>query len=321
MKRSNRLILLIGVFLAVVAFVLVVLVLNGGGGGFGGGGGPQPTAPTKLATVIAAQDIPLGTRVTDAMLTVQDRNVDGERKATAFQGKDLVIGQIARRPITKGSQLEQSDFSTASTGCATVDVPGKDAAGTESVAMAVQVDQVSGVGTLINAGDYVDMVVGFTGDKFPVVTLNPTDQSITVVSGLNGTSVKLLLQGMQVLCRQLPPPTAAQTQAQTQTQQNGTGTGGQSTNGNPQTSLVGQQEIVILSLTPAQAEVVKFAQLDGSISLVLRSAADFIDPTTGQPIKPPPAATKGVTLKKLIDDLGVPIPQLVEAILPAQSKP
>jgi Flp pilus assembly protein CpaB len=187
--------------------------------------------------------------------------------------------------------------------------------------MSVQVDQVSGVGTLINTGDYVDMVVGFTGDKFPVVTLNPTDQSITVVSGLNGTSVKLLLQGMQVLCRQLPPPTAAQTQAQTQSKQNGTGTGGQSTNGNPQTSLVGQQEIVILSVTPAQAEVIKFAQLDGSISLVLRSAADFIDPTTGQPIKPPPAATKGVTLKKLIDDLGVPIPQLVEAILPAQTKP
>jgi Flp pilus assembly protein CpaB len=319
LKRSNRLILLIGVFLAVVAFVLVVILLNG----FGPGGpSTQPTPPpTKLATVIAAQDIPLGTRVTDAMLTVEDRNVDGERKATAFQGKDLVIGQIARRPITKGSQLEQADFSTASTGCSTVDVPGKDAAGTESVGMAVQVDQVSGVGTLINTGDYVDMVVGFTGDKFPVVTLNPTDQSITVVSGLNGTSVKLLLQGMQVLCRQLPPPTAAQTQAQTQSQQNGTGTGGQSTNGNPQTSLVGQQEIVILSVTPAQAEVVKFAQLDGSISLVLRSAADFIDPTTGQPIKPPPAATKGVTLKKLIDDLGVPIPQLVEAILPAQTKP
>jgi Flp pilus assembly protein CpaB len=305
LKRSNRLILLIGVFLAVVAFVGIALALQPSNQ-------PPPTQiPTKLATVIAAQDIPLGTRVTDAMLTVEDRNVDGERKPTAFQGKDLVIGQIARRPITKGSQLEQADFSTASTGCSTVDVPGKDAAGTESVGMAVQVDQVSGVGTLINTGDYVDMVVGFTGDKFPVVTLNPTDQSITVVSGLNGTSVKLLLQGMQVLCRQLPPPTTAQAQQP----EASPGTNG------PTTSLNGQQEIVILGVTPSQAEVIKFAQLDGSISLVLRSAADFIDPTTGQPVKPPPAATKGVTLKKLIDDLGVPIPQLVEAILPAQSKP
>ena len=35
--------------------------------------------------------------------------------------------------------------------------------------MAVQVDQVSGVGTIINAGDFVDMVTGVTGtDKVPV---------------------------------------------------------------------------------------------------------------------------------------------------------
>ena len=45
--------------------------------------------------------------------------------------------------------------------------------------MAVQVDQVSGVGTLTQAGDLVDMVVGLTADKFPVVTLNPGDDSIT----------------------------------------------------------------------------------------------------------------------------------------------
>jgi Flp pilus assembly protein CpaB len=306
LKRSNRLVLLIGVFLAVLAFVGVALVLNGTSG-------PNPGTPppiTKLPTVIATQDIPLGTRVTDAMLTTQDKNVDGERKTGAFADKGLVIGQIARRPITTGAQLEAADFSTAATGCAQVDVPaGK-------VAMAVQVDQVSGVGTIINTGDFVDMIVGFTGDKFPVVTLNPTDNSVTVVSGLNGTSVKVLLEGMQVLCRQLPPPTAAQAQAPQPTN----GTGGTTSNGNPQTSLTGQQEIVILGVTASQSEVIKFAQLDGSISLSLRSAADFFDPT-GAPIIPIPEATKGITLKKLTVDFSVPIPELVEAILPAQPKP
>jgi Flp pilus assembly protein CpaB len=311
LKRSNRLVLLIGVFLAVIAFVGVALTLNGGGSG----NNNTPPPITKLPTVIATQDIPLGTRVTDAMLKVEDRNVDGERKQTAFQGKDLVIGQIARRPVTTGAQLEAADFSTASTGCAQVDVP----AG--FLAIAVQVDQVSGVGTVINTGDYVDMLVGFTGDKFPVVTLNPTDDSITVVAGLNGTSVKLLLEGMQVLCRQLPPPTAAQAQAQQGGTGTGTGTGGTPSNGNPQTSLTGQQEIVILGVKPTQAEVIKFAQLDGSISLVLRSIADFTDPTTGAPIIPPPSGSKGITLKKLTDDFSVPIPELVEAVLPAQKKP
>jgi hypothetical protein len=101
--------------------------------------------------------------------------------------------------------------------------------------MSIQVDQVSGVGTVINTGDYVDVVVGFTGDKFPVVTVNPDDESITVVQGLNGTSVKLLIEGRQVLGRLLPPPpAAAQGQAAPTPGPDGA-----------PTSLTGQQEIVI----------------------------------------------------------------------------
>jgi len=218
------------------------------------------------------------------------------------------IGRVARRPITAGAQLETADFDTSTTGCGTVDVP----KGLRAVS--VQVDQVSGVGTIINSGDYVDLLVGFTGDKFPVVTVNPTDQTITVVSGLNGTSVKLLLQGMQVLCRQLPPPTAAQAQAPAASP--GAGTTG---TGTTQTSLNGQQEIVILGVTTTQAEVIKYSQLDGSISLALRSGKDFVD-ANGQPIIPVPDVTGGITLKKLTTDFVVPIPELVEAILPAQAR-
>ena len=301
MKRSNRLVLLIGVFLAVIAFVGIAVILNGNAN-------PPPSstvAPTTLATVMAAKDIPLGARVTADMVTVEQKKVDTERKPNAFGDPSQVIGQVTRRQITQGAQLEAADFSTASTGCATVDVP----AGFRG--MSVQVDQVSGVGTVINTGDYVDVLVAFTGDKFPVVTLNPQDHSITVVSGLNGTSVKLLLEGLQVLCRQIPPPVQTQQQQQQPTQ-------GGTTSGNPTTSLTGQQEIVILAVpTATQAEVIKFAQLDGSISLVLRSVADFHDPITGLPIIPAPSGSQGITLKKLTTDFAVPIPELVEAILPA----
>jgi Flp pilus assembly protein CpaB len=299
LKRSNRLVLLVGVFLAVVAFVGIALLLNGQGTN------PQPTAvPTVLPTVVAVKDIPLGTTVTADMVVVQDLKVDTERKATAFTSDKLVIGQVARRKIITGAQLEAADFDTSTTGCGTIDVP----AGLR--AMSVQVDQVSGVGTIINSGDFVDLLVGFTGDKFPVVTLNATDNTISTVAGLNGTSVKLLLEGMQVLCRQLPPVAAPANGQQGQAQ-----TGGQTT-----TSLNGQQEIVILGVTPTQAEVIKFTQLDGSISLVLRSQADFQrDPATGAVIPPPPSGSEGITLKKLTTDFAVPIPELVEAILPAQA--
>jgi Flp pilus assembly protein CpaB len=296
LKRSNRLVLLVGVFLAVIAFVGIALLLSGNR--------TDPNQPPPVAkdlpTVLAVRDIPLGVVVTADMLDVQQRPVD-QRKTTAFTSKELIIGQVARRPITNGAQLEAADFDTSTTGCGAIDVPAT------FRAISIQVDQVSGVGTVINTGDYVDMLVSFSGDKFPVVTVNPTDQSISTVAGLNGTSVKLLLEGMQVLCRQLPPVAApANGQA---APAGGTGT--------PQTSLNGQQEIVIVGVTPAQAEVIKFAQVDGSISLVLRSRKDFVD-DQNNPINAPPSGSKGITLKKLTTDFAVPIPELVEAILPAK---
>jgi pilus assembly protein CpaB len=177
-------------------------------------------------------------------------------------------------------------------------------------AITVQVDQVTGVGTVIKTGDYVDMVVGIRADKFPVITTNPADDSFTIVSGINGTSVKMLLQGMQVLGTLLPPPTATTTQD------------GQPAQGGSGTALTGQQEIVALSVDANQAEVIKFAQMDGEISLVLRSADDFIDPETGLPVDPPPLpdATTGIVLKSLVDRYGVLPPELIETVLPAQAR-
>jgi pilus assembly protein CpaB len=297
LKRSNRLVLLVGVFLAVVAFVGIAVIL--------GGGNPNntPTAsiPTTLNTVIAVQDIPLGTIVKAEMLKTEPRNIATDRKAGAFANPELVIGQTTRRPITTGAQLEAADFIDTHS-VTDIAVPaGK-------LAMAIQVDQVSGVGTLIKTGDYVDMIVGLTGDKFPVVTLNPDNQSITVVAGLNSTSVKLLLTGMQVLGTLLPPPTATTTAEGA----------APAPSGQPGTALnAAGLEMVIVAVDPQQAEVLKFAQLDGSISLALRSPADFVD-ASGNPIVSAAETTTGITLKQLVDLYGVIRPQLVEAILPAQ---
>ena len=122
--------------------------------------------------------------------------------------------------------------------------------------MAVQVDQVSGVGTLTKAGDYVDILVGLTGAAFPVITTNPDDDTFTVVQGLNSTSVKVLIQGLQIVGTLLPPPP--------------TDENGQPIEGD--TALTGQQQIVIVAATHQQSELIKFAQIDGSVTLTLRSA-------------------------------------------------
>jgi len=76
---------------------------------------------------------------------------------------------------------------------------------------------------------------------------------------------------------------------------------------------------VILAVDAQQSELIKFSQLDASISLVLRSPDDFVDPTTGAPLPVvPPTETTGVILKTLVDQYGVLPPELVETVLPAQ---
>lgn len=298
MKRSNRLVLLIGVFLAIIAFV-GILILQGGGGG-----AREPEVPTELNTVVAATDIPLGSEIQSSQLKIQVLPVTA-RAADAFEDVSQVIGKTARESVSAGAQVTGTTLSGGQAGTV-LDIetpPGKRS-------IAVQVDQVTGVGTVIQTGDFVDMVVGFTGDKFPVITINPADDSFVVVSGINSTSVKVLLQGMQVLGTLLPPPPADDG-----TTDDGTddGTGGG-------TSLTGQQQIVILAVDAQQAEIIKFAQLDGAISLLLRSSADFLDPVTGTPLPdgPVPDVTTGVILKTLVDTYGVLPPELVETVLPEQ---
>ena len=300
MKRSNRLVLLVGVFLAIVAFLAVLLLRPGTQ--------PESTVKTTAPTVIATQDIPLGARVTAEQITVQEKPLEG-RDTDAFGDVSQVVGQKVRQPVTTGAAITQRTLSGGTAGqILDIEVP----AGRR--AMTVQVDQVTGVGTVIKTGDYVDMVIGIRADKFPVVTANAADDSITVVAGINGTSVKLLLQGMQVLGTLLPPPaTATQTQ---EGQQPGQG------QGQAGTALNGQQEIVALSVDAQQAEVIKFAQMDAEITLILRSGDDFLDPATGQPIDPAPLPdpTTGIILKSLVDRYGVLPPELIETVLPAQAR-
>jgi hypothetical protein len=126
--------------------------------------------------------------------------------------------------------------------------------------MSVMVDQVSGVGTLIKPGDWVDMVIRM--DIKPVNVDEETGEA-TTIEAIDGDTAKLLLQGMQVLGTLLPPPPATAEGATPA----------------PGTDLNNRQQLVILGLTPAQVEVVKWAQNEEqvSLSLVLRSPDDFVD--------------------------------------------
>jgi Flp pilus assembly protein CpaB len=308
LKRSNRLVLLVGVFLAIVAFVGILLVLQGGGGG------PTKTpVPTTGKVVVATADIPLSTRIRSDQVTIKTLDLNAISPG-AYKDPSQVVGQIARKPIGNGAQIT-TDYTSGGAGQITnIDCPAT------FRCMAIQVDQLTGVGTVIKNGDYVDMIIGLQGDQFPVITTNPVDGSVTVVTGLNATSVKtpLLLQGLQVVATLLPPAPAATTAP---APSGGTGTPAQ-----PTTTLSGQQEIVVLAVTPQQEEVIRFSQLSGTaplgaVSLVLRSADDFIDPATGLPTDPTltQVKTTGVILKTLVDSYGVLPPEVVETVTPLPS--
>jgi pilus assembly protein CpaB len=288
LRRSSRIVLLIGVFLAVVAFVGIVVLSR-----------PAPTpTPNPSAqttpTVFAAIDIPLGTKITSAMVRQQETR-NAERGAGAFNSTSLVIGKVIRRSVVKDAQLTAADFESTGTLTDTVETP----AGMR--AMAIQVDQLTGVGTIIKTGDYVDLVLSLRDEGFPgfLITDNGQVSRLEQDDYLNSTTVKFLVQGAQVIGTLLPPPP---TDAQ-----------GRPLPASNTVALTNRQQMVILALTPQQAEAVRFAQLDGSIALVLRSPADFIGPD-GQPVVPPITPTTGIVLRTLVDQYGVLLPEVVREV-------
>jgi pilus assembly protein CpaB len=289
------LVLLIGIFLALVAFVLIIVVF----GKNQSENTPAPSAPTTVAVVVASTDIGLGTKITQDEVTTKQIPA-GDKPAGSYSDVALVIGQTARMSVAAQQLITPDVFAGSSGSISNIEVP----AG--FVAIAVQVDQVTGVGTIIKAGDHVDVVTGITGgQKVPVTqwqTIVPPASFAKVPEDTyNSTTVKTLVQGIQVLGTLLPPPTAAAT------------TGGPTPSGG--TSLNGQLEIVILAVTTQEAEVIKFAQIEGDMTLVLRSAADCQN-TDGTPAPCASAKTTGITLRILVDNLGVVPPQIVEVIQP-----
>ncbi|MHB8960618.1 MAG: Flp pilus assembly protein CpaB [Candidatus Limnocylindrales bacterium] len=318
MKRSsNRLVLLVGIFLAVVAFVLIAIMLQGGGPG--GSNGPS-VAPTTVKIVVATKDLPLGATITEDAVALQDVEI-GAKPGDSYTATALVVGKTVRSAVVKGAYITTEDLSGGGT-VQDIKVP----AG--FVGIPVQVDQLTGVGTLIKPGDRVDVVVAFTGlDKVPLAVNNhgvigaatptprtsgsPAPSRVVGANELynplnlpyNPTTVKTVVEGLQVLGTLLPPPTTAAQQP---------AASGQTTT---ETNLNGQQEIVILAATVQQAEAIRYAQLDGTIALVLRSAADCQTPD-GTPTACPIIPTTGITLRKMVDDFGVLPPQVVEVLEP-----
>lgn len=284
MRRTSRLVLLLGVFLAALTFI-VILLLNPGRPGGSAGASPS-AAPVNLPTVIAAADIPLGTVVTADMVRVQTLPTTS-RERNVLQDVSQAIGKTTRTTIVAGQQVHSTDFQNRA-------VPLTVPPGRRAFAMTV--NELTGVGNLLDVGDYVDLVISLRGDAFPVVQVL-ADGSVTVVSGINPLSVKLplLLQDVQIIGT-IEPPAPAPPAAQ---------------QGQPAPSVAPAftepvNKLIILAVTPAQAEILLFARTSGTLDAILRSPQD-----AGQTVE-----TTGVILKTLVDDYGILPPEIVQVPIP-----
>jgi pilus assembly protein CpaB len=287
LKRANRLMLVVGVALAALSFIAVLAL-----GAFGQKA-PETTPPPDVSVVVAASDLPLGAQITADKLATTTKPQD--QADGTFADPQQVVGMVIRRAVASGEVLTNDDFTTS------VSLPDLVRSLQPGLrAIAVPLSKVDSVGALLQPGDSVDVLISMEdGDGLnPIVEANPvsspglggnTDPYISLDDYLNNTSVKVVVQNVQVLAAIAATPTDPSNVI-----------GGAAPS--PQPDMV-----VLLAVTPQQAEIVRFAQLDGNISLVLRSPAD----AGAQAVD-----TTGITLKQLVDTYGVLPPAPVTPVTP-----
>lgn len=152
---SNRTLLLLALLLGVISAVLVGVYLSSLDG--------DEPATTPVATklvVVAAQDIPALTRISEEMLTVKAIPVD-LALAGAFTKTEDAVGQTAQTAIVVGEQVMQSKITSpdsaqfqfgANAPLSLVIPDGKRA-------FSVSLSSVAAAGGLIRAGDHVDLIL------------------------------------------------------------------------------------------------------------------------------------------------------------------
>ena len=311
MKRSNRLLILVGVFLAVLSMMGVIIVAGGGGSGGQPKASPTPTPEPQVLVVVAKVDINLGDKITADMLdtvsmTVSQRALlDGE----TYSLPSSVVGKVAGGAIPKGSIL-YADKSFLAPGTF---VQGQDLASgiaTGMLSMSMEVDQINGVGTLLVPGDHVDIILSTWVDQLGIdLTSTPTSPWKITLPGDQAVTTKIVIQNRKVLATLLPTPAAAPAIVNP---------GGSPTPQPKSTAATvsnsGVHMIVLVEVKPEEAEVIRWAQraekLDPqnyiTLGLALRSDKDNDAPVV---------TTPGITLRQLVTAWGV-LPPDPRAIIP-----
>jgi Flp pilus assembly protein CpaB len=297
-KRSNRLVILVGVLLAVLAFVGIVVLLNQGG--------ERPPESERPTVLVAIEDIAIGDPVTPDLAEVREVAPEAVEQTSMSDTSEL-SGTPALVPIPAGSQITREKAGLVTiTGLVEPQLE----AGEKAVAF--QVDRVTGLDFLLVPGDHIDIVIAQdvtpiqqTADSVAEQQDSPNAPArYEAVTGLNNArTVKTIIQDRRVLY-------VSQTRARPVV--TGTPSASPTAGGEQQAQI--DSVIIVFAGSDQDAELIKFAQRDlnevGALTAVLRRTED-----TAEGVEDP--ATTGITLNLLVEEYGVPVPDII--VLATQS--
>ena len=139
-------------------------------------------SPTVAKVVEAKVEIAAGTKLSAAMVQLVEVPIAAFTN-DSIPDTGLAIGKRVFRAVSAGEQIGFSYFTETGAAVSVTDNIPKGLR-----AMAVQVDQVTGVGTLIHTGDSVDVIVSMA---IQLTGPDPANKANVVNLGVPQTSVKL----------------------------------------------------------------------------------------------------------------------------------
>ncbi len=220
MRRRSRLLLILGILLAIVAMLLTYTMLQ------------KPQQPAEQPPVVtrkvavATQDIPYGTLIDPLAVEIRDWPVD-TAPADAIGNTADLAGKYAKTAIFAGQIIQAKMIATPSElaggeGPASILIP------VGMVAYPFPIDELSGVSYALKSGDRVDVLITFHFVQVDRETQSPYPLDRSQPGDIRGVQIprlvsQLTLQNVEVLrvgSWYVPPaqPTAQQTGQQQQAQ-------------------------------------------------------------------------------------------------------
>jgi len=190
--KSNRILLIFGVFLAIVAFGGALLVGRTSGGTTAIGGGAKNTD-----VVVATQEIAASTQITAALVSIQKFSEDTV-PPFAFRDKNLVIGKYAAIPIHANAAVIDTDI-VSDAGSV---VPAKQAflkIPPGQVAMQIPTGELVGAGGYIQPDDRIDVLVTSTVNGKSLTKVTFTNLHIIRVGPAGGPNARGISSSLTVI--------------------------------------------------------------------------------------------------------------------------